>query len=211
MTTLESHWQNVYGARTPDKVTWYEPVPQVSLALIKAAGAPANARIIDIGGGGSNLVDHLLDLGYPRPTVLDVSAAALAISQNRLGPRASAVDWIVADMRTYAPAQIFDIWHDRAALHFLTTEGDQQAYVRVLKAALKPGGSVILGTFAPDGPEKCSGLPVVRRSDTDLAALLGADFALRESQRHLHPTPAGNAQPFQFARLQRIAWHLPAP
>ncbi|MBV1701191.1 MAG: methyltransferase domain-containing protein [Hyphomicrobiales bacterium] len=205
MTSLESHWQNVYAARAPDQVTWFEPVPEVSLAMIKSSGAPANARIIDIGGGASNLVDHLLGLGYPRPTVLDVSAAALAKSEDRLGVRASEVDWIVADMLTFASTQTYDIWHDRAALHFLTAESDQQAYVRVLKSALKLGGSAILGTFAPDGPERCSGLPVVRRSAPDMASLLGSDFALQESQRHLHPTPAGNSQQFQFARLRRIA------
>lgn len=201
----QAHWDEVYAARAETEVTWFEANPAISLALIHAADPGRNAAIIDIGGGASRLVDALLDEGYRDVTVLDLSAAALAMAQARLGARAAAVRWIAADITSWEPAGLFNLWHDRAAFHFLTEPADRAAYLTRLRAALRVGGQLIIGTFAPDGPERCSGLPVQRHDAASLAAVLGPDFALAESRPHEHVTPMGRVQRFQFSRFRRIA------
>jgi ubiquinone/menaquinone biosynthesis C-methylase UbiE len=194
----------VYRAKLADEVSWFRPHLDTSMELIRATGAGRDARILDVGGGASTLVDDLLEAGFAAITVLDVSAAALAIARSRLGEAASRVHWIEGDITQVdlAPASV-DVWHDRAALHFLVDEPDHLAYHRQLRRALAPGGHVILSTFAPDGPQQCSGLPVRRHDAADLQALAGDGFILRESRSELHRTPSGGTQAFIYCWLQR--------
>jgi ubiquinone/menaquinone biosynthesis C-methylase UbiE len=194
----------VYRTKSADEVSWFEPHLETSLELIRATGAGRGARILDVGGGASTLVDDLLAAGFEAITVLDVSAQALAIARRRLGEAASRVLWIEGDVTTVdlAPASV-DIWHDRAALHFLIDPSERLAYTRQLRRAVAPGGHVILSAFGPDGPPKCSGLPVHRYDAAGLQAIAGDGFALRESRSEVHRTPSGGAQPFVFCRLQR--------
>ena len=166
---LESHWNRVYTTRAVDAVSWYQAQPKVSLELIAAADLPVDAPIIDVGGGASVLVDCLLAQGRSALSVLDVSAAALANSRARLGANAAKVQWIEADVREFEPSQRYALWHDRAVFHFLTEPGDRERYRAQLSSAVGSGGHVVIGTFAADGPTKCSGLPVQRY---DAAALL---------------------------------------
>jgi trans-aconitate methyltransferase len=197
------HWQGVYTSKRPDEVSWFQETPTASLELMRAAGVTPASAIIDVGGGASRLVDVLLDEGFRALTVLDVSAAALSASQARLGVSAPNVTWITADVTTWEPRQTYDLWHDRAVFHFLTEPADRAAYVRCLKAALKPGGHAVIATFAPDGPERCSGLPVVRYDGASLAAELGEGFELLRTVHHAHRTPLGSVQNFQFSLLGR--------
>lgn len=198
-----AHWQRVYQTKAEDEVSWFQARPEISLELILAAGFPREASIIDIGGGESRLVDALLEQGHSDVTVLDLSSAALEVTRKRLGKRADEVKWIVGDATSWSPSASYDIWHDRAAFHFLTEAGERRAYMDRLRGALRPGGQVIIGTFAPDGPEKCSGLPVMRHDADTLAAELGPQFVLEETRRHGHETPGGNIQHFQFSRFRR--------
>jgi 2-polyprenyl-3-methyl-5-hydroxy-6-metoxy-1,4-benzoquinol methylase len=200
----QAHWQNVYQTKGESEVSWFEARPAISLDLIRATGIDAGASIIDVGGGASRLVDALIEEGYISITVLDLSATALATSQARLGPRGAGVEWIVADVTKWQPARTYDVWHDRAALHFLTEPNDRAAYVDCLHKAVRPSGHVIIGTFALDGPTRCSGLPVVRYDAASLAETLGRAFKLIETRRHEHATPGGAIQRFQFSRFQRV-------
>ena len=199
----QAHWQNVYTTRGEREVSWFEERPALSLELIRAAGATPRSSVIDVGGGASRLVDALLTDGFAAVTVLDISEAALAAAKRRLGGRAADVTWLVADITTWEPSQHYDVWHDRAVLHFLTEESDGAAYVARLKQALRPGGHAIIGTFALDGPERCSGLPVVRYDAKSLADLLGTDFELVDARTHVHHTPTGVIQRFQFSVFRR--------
>ncbi len=196
------HWQGVYQNKADTSVSWYEATPQLSLSLIQATNIMPPARIIDIGGGASRLVDHILAQGY-RASVLDLSGAALAVARARLKDLAASVTWIEADVTRFAPPEPYNLWHDRAALHFLNEPEAQRAYVKVLTHALRPGGFAIIGTFALDGPETCSGLPVQRHDATSLAALFGKEFHLVSTMRQTHMTPGGGAQKFQFSTFQR--------
>ena len=199
-----SHWNKVYTTKSADRVSWFQPRAETSMHLIEAAGASENSAIIDIGGGSSVLVDQLLDADFSDVTVLDISERALVGSKERLGARAAEVRWIVSDILAWAPARSYDIWHDRAAFHFLTDERDRAVYRATLLKGLRSGGALIIGTFAENGPEKCSGLPVHRWSAEALADELGAEFRLIESLRENHSTPWGSAQPFMWARFERV-------
>ena len=205
MTALErqTHWQNVYQTKGERDVSWFQEVPAISLNLIQATGVGPDASIIDIGGGASRLVDALVTEGFRSLSVLDVSEKALATSRERLGPRAKNVAWIVADVTAWRPDKSYDVWHDRAAFHFLTDPADRAAYAESVRDAVRPGGHVIIGTFAPDGPERCSGLPVIRHDAASIGNVLGRSFKLGESRRHDHQTPGGSIQRFQFSRFQR--------
>lgn len=207
MTTPEDprrdHWDSVYASRSPEEVSWHQARPEISLAFIGRTGAGVGARIVDVGGGASRLVDALLDQGFRRLTVLDVSAEALARARERLGERAALVDWVVADVTRWSPPATFDLWHDRAVFHFLVDAGDRRAYVERLGAAVHAGGHVVIATFASDGPERCSGLPVARYEPETLAAELGAGFRLVEGAHEEHLTPGGKVQRFQFSRFLR--------
>jgi SAM-dependent methyltransferase len=199
----QAHWQQVYETRASDAVSWYQPVPRPSADLLQRAGATPGSVVVDIGGGASTLVDWLIDNGFRDVTVLDLSDAALAAARKRLGAASSGVSWIAADVTKWRPARLYDIWHDRAAFHFLTDPGDRAAYLDRLRAGLRPGGHAIIGTFAPDGPEKCSGLPVERFDAEKLAATLGEGFRLVDSCRHEHVTPSGAVQRFHFGTFRR--------
>jgi SAM-dependent methyltransferase len=192
------HWKRLYATKREREVSWFEAEASLSLSLIKCRSTASDA-VIDIGGGTSRLADGLLDAGYLDITVLDLSREALDVSKRRLGARSSGVAWFVADVTEWQPPCRYHIWHDRAAFHFLTAADDQAAYAACLRKALHPGGCAIIGTFALDGPERCSGLPVKRYSALTLAQTLGEGFELIEWQPLSHRTPAGNVQEFQFS------------
>ena len=200
-----AHWDDVYARKSERELSWFEEYPTPSLALISLVGASVRSAIIDIGGGAAHLVDALVALGHDDVTVLDISSAALDAAKERLGPAASCVDWIVADVTTWRPSRLYDLWHDRAAFHFLTNDVDRMAYLDTLRRAVRPGGHAIIATFALDGPEKCSGLPVVRYDAKTIGALLGNDFTLIDSRRHDHATPRGTVQRFQFSTFRKDA------
>lgn len=199
----QEHWQRSYQSKAERDVSWHQDSPEPSLTLVTAAAASLDTRIIDIGGGSSHLVDHLLQRGYRKVSVLDVSSAALDRAKARLGEQAGAVEWIATDVTTWTPADRYEVWHDRATFHFMVTEADRSAYLARLRRALAPGGHAIIATFALDGPEKCSGLPVMRYDAESLAETLGREFALVRSERHLHQTPWGAVQAFQFSVFRR--------
>lgn len=200
----QQHWNEVYAARGADKVSWFQPRAEISMLMIEDSGAMKNSAIIDIGGGASVLVDQLLDADFSDVAVLDISERALERSKERLGARAAKVHWIVSDVLAWSPARAYEVWHDRAVFHFLTNERDRDVYHSALLKGLRPQGSLILGAFAEDGPERCSGLPVKRWSAAALAVELGLEFRLIESLREAHRTPAGAVQPFTWARFERV-------
>ena len=202
-TDLHAHWENVYRTKGERDVSWFQDRPEISLELIKAAGVAPDAAIVDIGGGASRLVDALLDDGFVNLTVLDLSESALAAAKARLGRQGADVKWVAADVTAWEPAHTYDLWHDRAAFHFLTDPKDRAAYAARVSRAVRAGGHVIIGTFALDGPERCSGLPVVRHDAASIGAVLGPSFALIESRNHAHRTPMGSIQRFQFSRFRR--------
>lgn len=203
MSDRQTSWQAVYTTKAENQVSWFQEKPSLSLELIRRTGATKNSAIVDIGGGASRLADLLLEDGFRSLTVLDLSDAALAATRARIGAHAGTVDWIVADVTEWKPARRYDVWHDRAAFHFLVDASDQAAYVERLRSALKRGGYVIIGTFALDGPEKCSGLPVQRYDAAGLHKVLGNDFTLVEARNQTHVTPWASTQAFQFAVFRR--------
>lgn len=198
---LQQHWEDVYASKGPDEVSWYQVKPAASLSLIHAANSTSTTKIIDIGGGASVLADHLLAEGFMDITVLDISANAIARAQQRLGPDANRVQWITASITNWQPETQYGILHDRAVFHFLTNSADRDAYREALTRALQPGGSAIIATFAPDGPERCSGLPVERYSPESLARELGPGFSLVESMTEDHHTPWDAIQRFIYCRF----------
>jgi len=200
----QAHWDNVYRTKREDEVSWFQASPTLSLDLIRAAGVERSASIIDVGGGASRLVGALSEEGFANLTVLDVSEAATETAKARLGARATGVTWIVADVTKWEPACTYDVWHDRAAFHFLIAPEDRAAYAQRVLQAVRPGGHVIIGTFAQDGPERCSGLPVVRHDAESIGHVLAPSFKLIETRRHAHQTPMGGSQKFQFSRFQRV-------
>jgi len=202
MGNLRRHWDDVYAAKAENALSWYQRRSSRSLAYVTAAASWASP-IIDVGGGASTLVDDLLERGYADVTVLDIADAGLAKAKVRLGERASRVHWIVADITRWHPPRLYEVWHDRAVFHFLTTAEDQDAYISALRAGTRPGASVIMATFAPDGPERCSGLPVQRYSSRELASRLGAPFVLVDEAAETHGTPSGTEQRFCYTILRR--------
>lgn len=195
----QAHWDGVYTTKGEDEVSWFQDSPAPSLELIGAVGATPETSIIDIGGGASRLVDSLLARGFRALSVLDLSGAALEAAKGRLSAQAEKVNWIVADATLWEPTEVYDIWHDRAAFHFLTEERDRAAYIVRMKKALRAGGHAIVATFAPDGPERCSGLPIMRYDSETLGRTLGEEFDLIETRRDTHATPWGSSQSFQFS------------
>lgn len=200
---LQAHWDQVYLTKGERDVSWFEDNPAISLDLIRASGVGTRGSVIDIGGGASRLVDALLTEGFERVTVLDISETALERSRERLGEGGAKVDWVVADVTVWQPSETYDLWHDRAAFHFLTSPNDRAAYAACVLKAVGSGGHVIIGTFAPNGPERCSGLPVVRHDAASIAEVIGPAFELVESREHAHRTPTGFVQLFQFSRFRR--------
>lgn len=195
----ENHWNTVYDTKAPDAVSWYRPHLERSLDLITQAAPGTSAQIIDVGGGESTLVDDLIARGYLNITVLDISQKAIDVACSRLGVRANAVSWTVADVtEADLPPNRFDVWHDRAVFHFLTTEEERVAYVAQVSKSMKIGGHVIVATFGPEGPTKCSGLDVVRYDANSLHAAFGKHFCLLDSATELHQTPFGTTQQFLY-------------
>lgn len=203
MPDRRQHWETVYRSRAVDAVGWFQPQAATSLRLIEAC-AERDAYVIDVGGGASVLVDNLLDAGWQHVTVLDIAEPALAASRARLGPRAQAVTWLIGDVtRAELPAARYDVWHDRAAFHFLTDPADRACYVAQVLKSVKPGGQVIVAAFGPGGPLQCSGLDVVRYAPETLQAALGDAFSLLGHETEMHRTPAGALQEFIYCRFRR--------
>lgn len=197
------HWENIYSTKGENEVSWFEKNPAPSLELIGLARLTPDSTIVDIGGGVSRFVDSLVARGFRHVTVLDLSRSALDTAKARLGDRGGQVRWVVADITTWEPSQNYDLWHDRAAFHFLTDEVDRTAYLKRLTKALRPGGHIIIGTFALDGPERCSGLPVKRYDADSLAVTLGDEFELVATRSYAHCTPWGAMQHFCFSIFRR--------
>lgn len=197
-----SHWDRVYREKDESEMSWTEPEPRTSLSLLRDADMPAGARVLDVGGGMSRLVDRLLDAGF-RPGVLDVSAVALERARARLGKRAGEVVWIRSSVLDYRAEEPWAAWHDRATFHFLTDPDDRRRYVETLESALAPAGVAVLATFGPGGPRRCSGLEVQRYGPEGLTGTLGSAFALERSVIHRHRTPWGDVQQFLYARVRR--------
>jgi SAM-dependent methyltransferase len=193
------HWERVYRTNQPTEVSWYAPHLETSLRLIEAAAPERSAAIIDVGGGEATLVDDLLDHGYRDVSVLDVSATALEIAKERLGSRARSAQWLCGDVAAF-PFQRhrYDVWHDRAVFHFLIDPAARAAYVRQVACAVKPGGHVIVATFGPEGPTRCSGLDVMRYGPAALHGEFGTGFRLLRHETEIHRTPAGTLQQFMY-------------
>lgn len=201
---LRRHWETAYGRKTPDTVSWYRPHLETSLEFVRRAGLAPDARIIDVGGGASTFVDDLLDDGFRNVTVVDLSATALAAARDRLGARAGDVTWLEGDVTRLAlePGGC-DLWHDRAVFHFLTDREDRDRHRAAIERTVAPDGWVIMATFGPEGPERCSGLPTRRSGPDALAADLGADFEPVEHRLEHHATPAGASQQFLYMLFRR--------
>lgn len=196
-------WEAIYRRGSSTELGWYQADPKVSLRLIHESGIRTSQRIIDVGGGASLLVDNLIRLGFEDLTVLDLSQAALTESQRRLGRAADGVSWIAQDVTTFRSAKTFDLWHDRAALHFLTRRHDRERYRETIRQALNPGGTAIIGTFALGGRRRCAGLWVRRYGEADIRRLLGSEFHLLSSIREVHLTPSGVEQPYSYFVVKR--------
>ena len=200
----KQHWEQVYSTKSSDSVSWFQEHAELSLLLIHNTGLSRGAAIIDVGGGASTLVDDLVAESYSDLTVLDLSSSAISVAKQRLGKHAEAVDWMVGDITLAEfPAHRFDIWHDRAVFHFLTNPNDRHAYVERVMRSVRPGGHVIIATFAENGPEQCSGLPVIRYRPESLHAEFGDAFQLVEHKQEVHHTPSGSNQQFVYCYCRK--------
>jgi 2-polyprenyl-3-methyl-5-hydroxy-6-metoxy-1,4-benzoquinol methylase len=198
----KEHWEKIYSTKALNEVSWYQPTPETSLNIIAATGITKDASIIDVGGGDSFLVDHLLKAGYTDITVLDISEKVIERAKNRLGNNATKVKWIVEDVAKFNPAQQYDLWHDRAAFHFLREPNEIVHYVNVVSNNITPNGSLVMGTFAKDGPLKCSGIEISQYDATDLASTF-TKLNLKESYKVVHPTPFDTIQNFTFCWFKK--------
>jgi len=199
----KDHWDAVYTTKANDEVSWFEADPTISLDLIQQVSPPPKS-VIDVGGGQSFVVDRLLDFGTNHLAVLDISSVAVSRTKERLGERASHVEWIEADVTSISDVGTFDLWHDRAVFHFLTEPKDREAYVELAVKSIPVGGHLIIGTFATDGPEKCSGLPVCRYDAVSMASTLGNRFMLVSGHNHVHATPSGKEKHLFYGVFQRV-------
>ena len=197
-----SHWESVYLRTSADKVSWFQESATTSLKMIDMVDLGLQARILDVGGGASRLADGLLNAGYSDVTVLDIAGPAIAAAKTRLGERAELIAWIEADVLEFEPETTWDLWHDRAVFHFLISQEERDRYRTTMGRALKPGGHVIIATFGPSGPERCSGLPVVRYDPEALAGALGPGVSLCHTELEQHTTPTGQQQEFLYCWLQ---------
>jgi SAM-dependent methyltransferase len=199
----QAHWDRRYQDVGAESVSWYQERPTTSLELFEVLGVDSTRSVLDVGGGASRLVDFLVGGAYGDVAVLDLSGVALEVARARLGDPAG-VEWVHHELTSWRPPRRWDVWHDRAVLHFLVAEEDRTAYRRVLREALSPGGAVVIGTFAEDGPSHCSGLPVRRHSRAELCAFLGDGFEVVEQRREVHRTPAGTEQPFNWIAARDV-------
>ena len=200
----KNHWERIYETKAPEEVSWYQPTPETSLEFLQKSGLPLTARIIDVGGGDSFFVDHLLRLGYTAITVLDISEAAIRRAKERLGSKAEAVKWIVADAAEFEPETQYDFWHDRAAFHFLTNEDEISHYIAAAHKGLSPEGLLVIGTFSDQGPEKCSGLTIKQYSDQSMTRRLQPLFERTECITLNHRTPFNTLQHFVFCVFRKL-------
>lgn len=201
----KAHWERVYQTKQPTEMSWYQAHPTLSLELLAEANIGPEHTILDVGGGDSTLVDALVMNGFPHVTVLDISGTALARARTRLGELAKTVNWVEADItHIELPVSTYDVWHDRAVFHFLVDPVSRARYLRAVQRTLRPNGIVLIATFAPDGPTRCSGLDVVRYSAADLGELFGDAFTLLRSGGQVHHTPTGGEQRFSYAMLRRL-------
>lgn len=198
----KNHWEKVYSTKQLDEVSWYQPTPHTSLFFVNEFSIPLNAKIIDVGGGDSLLVDHLLDLGYTNITVLDISETSLTKAKQRLGDKGKLVKWIVADAATFVPTEKYDFWHDRAAFHFLTNENEVEHYISAIKTGLTENGVLVIGTFSENGPQKCSGIDIKQYSELDLTSLFQHAFKKIKCINVDHQTPMNTVQNFTFCSFQ---------
>lgn len=204
MDTTKKHWDSVYESKPAEAVSWYAPHLRESLRYITQAAASKDVAIIDVGGGESTLIDDLVNDGYSNISILDISATALEVTKRRLGATGAHVTWIAADiLEVELPVGAYDIWHDRAVFHFLINDDQRRRYVAQVLKALKPGGFAIVGTFGPEGPEKCSGLQVSRYAPSELHGTFGAPFELLDSSVEQHTTPWGSPQQFVYCYCRR--------
>lgn len=201
--SYKQHWEKVFTTKAENEVSWFQPYPKTSMEFVELFNLPLNANIIDIGGGDSHFVDTLLDKGYQNIYVLDISANAIAKVKQRLGERASKVHWIVSDVTEFDPPVQFDLWHDRAAFHFLTTEDTVYKYVSIAEDAVKKGGYLILGTFSENGPKKCSGLEIMQYSEASMSARFEISFDRIKCIQEDHTTPFNTIQNFLFCSFKR--------
>ena len=197
------HWEGIYSAKKLTEVSWYQAKPETSLGLIESVNPPKSAAIIDIGGGDSLLIDHLLEMGFSDLTVLDISETALKRAKERLGEKSADVNWIASDVAQFSSPKQFDVWHDRAAFHFLTSEEDKSAYIKNASSQIKKGGHLILGTFSENGPKKCSGIEIKQYSIKSLSELFADAFKLIDGFNIDHTTPTGAVQNFVFCVMRR--------
>ena len=201
-TSRKSHWEHVYTTKESVNVSWYQPVPAKSLALIRSTEVSLHAPILDVGGGASTLVDNLLDAGYQDVSVLDIASSAITQARARLGATATQAKWIESDVTEFEPSRPYTIWHDRAVFHFLTSAADRERYLSVLRKSLQSRGHFLLATFGEEGPTRCSGLEVQRYSVEMLKELLEPDFRMRAYELEEHRTPTGAAQEFLYSWWQ---------
>jgi SAM-dependent methyltransferase len=203
VSVSKAHWEWIYENKDPTEVSWYQAAPELSLKLIDETGLGREAPIIDVGGGASQLAARLLDAGYSDVTVADISATALARAREAIGDRARAISWVEADVRDHDFGREYSLWHDRAVFHFMVDPDDRKLYLETLRRSLRPGGHVVIAGFGPDGPERCSGLPVARYDGLELAATLGDEYQLITAESEVHITPSDARQEFVYAHLRR--------
>jgi SAM-dependent methyltransferase len=199
----KSHWERIYETKDPTEVSWYQATPERSLALIDGIGLDREAPILDVGGGASGLAARLLSAGYVDVTVADISATALSHAKSALGDRADAIHWVEADIRDHDLRRTYELWHDRGVFHFMVDPTDRAGYLETLRRSLRPRGHVVIAGFGPEGPERCSGLPVARYDGLELAATLGDEYQLITAESELHITPSDARQEFVYAHLRR--------
>lgn len=200
---LEDHWQNVYDKKNENEVSWYQKSPKLSLEFVKSLNLSLDAEIIDIGAGESRLVDNLLEMGFVNLSVLDISSKSIEKTKKRLGLKSKLVNWIVSDINNFNPTKKYDLWHDRAAFHFLKDSVEIDNYVKLVKSSLHNQGDLIIATFSENGPLKCSGLEVSRYSENSISDLFNNDFELIKSQKSIHKTPFSTSQEFLFSKFKK--------
>ena len=203
MQNDQQHWNHIYSTKGEDELSWFQPYPKTSMEFVELFHLPPDANIIDIGGGDSHFVDALLDKGYKNIWVLDISAAAIEKAKHRLGGKADTVHWIVADVTEFQPQLQFDLWHDRAAFHFLTSEEKIYRYVSIAEGAIKKNGYLVLGTFSEAGPKKCSGLDIKQYSEASMSARFEVSFERIKCISEDHETPFHTMQNFLFCSFRR--------
>ncbi len=200
----KKHWENIYKTTELKDVSWFQPTPATSLDFFKEFNVPKNAKVIDIGGGDSFLIDHLIDLGYHDLSVLDISEAAIERAKERLGDKANNVKWIIADAATFKPTEKYDFWHDRAAFHFLTVEQEISSYIQTAQESINPEGVLVIGTFSEEGPKKCSGIEIKQYSETSMTVRLKKFFEKIKCITVDHKTPFDTIQNFVFCSFKKL-------